>query len=998
MKKHRNHPLPLATAIAMALGGTSATTVFAQDDEDNDQQPTNIIQDDQLEEVVVTGIRGSLVSSRNLKRDSQGIVDGIVAEDIGKFPDTNLAESMQRIAGVSIDRSAIGEGQRVTVRGVGPDFNLVTLNGRQMPASRIEDTGASSSRAFDFANLASEAISAVEIKKTSRADLPTGGIGATVNIKTTRPLDARRTIANIGLKGVYDESTSDGDSITPEISGIFSTLNEAETFGVALTASYQDRNLGFNQAAVANGWRPFAGDEANWGTIPFEGTPGSENITNRPAATDIYSVPQNLVYSFNEVQRERTNGQLTFQFRPIDEFTATLDYTYAENQLATQRSELSAWFNFGPSVSSWTDGPVASPLVYSETINPATADICSGAADFATVNELGSVGLNLEWDATDNLVLSFDYHDSDSESGADSPLGSNSVIGACAFARGTTTADFSGDFPILSVDLPPGQTTLDASQFLQTGRSFRNSFMRSEVEQANLSGKFYFADESSLDFGVLATEVNNRSAFSNVQTDSWGGFGTPADYPDAVWGQLRSVAGAFDNMPGIGGASSIFPNYFDWDFDAVRQAGIAVAGGDPSSFLATDNFNTDRRTNEDSLAAFLQYNTSFQIGDMPANLSVGVRYEETDIVSSALVPTATGILWVAPNEFSVQFTDPAFTTLDGSYDYVLPNLDFNVSPRDDMVVRASYSETIGRPGWGDIQGGQTISQLIRIDGGTGNQGDPGLLPLESENIDLSFEWYYNEESYVSVSYFRKDIDNYVGITTIQDTPFDLPHPGQGARFAEAVAAVGTDLQDVRNYIFENYGDTPEVNQTGVDANGNAIGTIAGIPGEDPATVFNIVVPSNQQAAEIDGWELSVQHMFGETGFGAQANFTVVDSNIGYDNADRGDQFAIEGLSDSANLVAFYETDKWGARLAWNWRDEFLSGRFDPSGLPNPVYTDAYDQFDLNINYNVNDNLTLFLEGINVTDEIQRLRGRADNQTLFVTQTGARYMIGGRYNF
>src|SRR5690349_23055920 len=153
-----------------------------------------------LEEVVVTGIRGSLTSSMNLKRDSQGVVDGIVAEDIGKFPDTNLAESLQRISGVSIDRSSIGEGQRVTVRGVGPDFNLVLLNGRQMPVSSIQDTVASNSRAFDFANLASEAVAAVEVYKTSRSETPTGGIGASINIKTTRPLDAPGMHTSLGVK------------------------------------------------------------------------------------------------------------------------------------------------------------------------------------------------------------------------------------------------------------------------------------------------------------------------------------------------------------------------------------------------------------------------------------------------------------------------------------------------------------------------------------------------------------------------------------------------------------------------------------------------------------------------------------------------------------------------------------------------------------------------------------------------------------------------------
>ena len=154
----------------------------------------------EVQSVVVTGLRQSLLSSMNLKRNSDGIVDGIVAEDIGKFPDTNLAESLQRISGVSIDRS-IGEGSKITVRGVGPDFNLVLLNGRQMPTSNLGDLNG---RAFDFANLASEAISQLQVYKTGRADSPTGGIGATINVMTARPLD------NPGMRASIDASSCHG--------------------------------------------------------------------------------------------------------------------------------------------------------------------------------------------------------------------------------------------------------------------------------------------------------------------------------------------------------------------------------------------------------------------------------------------------------------------------------------------------------------------------------------------------------------------------------------------------------------------------------------------------------------------------------------------------------------------------------------------------------------------------------------------------------------------
>ena len=322
----------LATALLLALSAPVCAQSAGENDDEKDALAEN--SPEELDTIKITGIRRSLKSSRDFKRDAQGVVDGIVAEDIGKFPDTNLAESLQRITGVSIDRSA-GEGSKVTVRGVGPDFNLVLLNGRQMPASSIADTGPSNSRAFDFANLASEAVSGIEVYKTSRASTPTGGIGATINIKTARPLDNPAFLANIGIKGVTDTSGDNlpgslqGDSVTPEVSGIISAKSTDGKFGIALTASYQEREFGFSQVSVPNGWRVFRGDENNWGTIPQPGTTGSENITNRPGPDDIYSVPQNLNYSVNGLKRQRTNGQLTLQYAPTDRITTTLDYTAA---------------------------------------------------------------------------------------------------------------------------------------------------------------------------------------------------------------------------------------------------------------------------------------------------------------------------------------------------------------------------------------------------------------------------------------------------------------------------------------------------------------------------------------------------------------------------------------------------------------------------------------------------------------------------------------------
>ena len=993
----QQHAVPRKQLLVTALLLAMTSPVMAQDaNADQDAKPAKSATGDakDLDTVVVVGIRGALQSAMNLKRDSQGVVDGIAAEDIGKFPDTNLAESLQRISGVSIDRS-IGEGSKVTVRGVGPDFNLVLLNGRQMPASSIEATNASNSRAFDFANLASEAIAGVEVYKTSRAETPTGGIGATINIKTARPLESG-PLANIGLKAVHDTSAGNlpdlmkGSSWTGEVSGIYSGVFADGRLGLALSGSYQDRDLGYNEGGVAGGWYACP----RW-CDPLSQAGPAANATNAPGTGDVYSLPQNMMYALNSVQRQRTNAQATLQFKATDRITATLDYTYSENRIQHRRHELSTWFNQLATATSWTDGPVAAPLTYTEAASG--ADLAMAGALFATRNENKSLGFNVEWAASDALSLELDYHASTAESGADSPYGSNNVIGTAAFVRGTTSVDFNGDLPILNVQLPSGMTQVPAGGMMVTGSSFRNSYMKSEVDQGQVRGQFTFQNYSKLNFGVANTKVENRTAYNFTQRDDWGGFGGgAADYNDALW-----VADDMNRYFGeFGGSNSMFGQFFLFDFDAVRDAAIAARGGASGAYLPPANFTTDRRTTEKSRSAYLQWSNSW--GDTrPLNAAFGVRYEKTDVTARALVPIATGLLWTGSNEFSVQYGAPDFTELKGNYQYWLPSIDLGWELTDQMVVRASYGHSIGRPQWNHIQGGQTIDSFAAYEGGTGNQGDPGLKPLEARNFDLSFEWYYDQASYVSVGWFRKNIDNYIGTSSVELSHPDLHTPVGGAYFNAAVAngctVGGADFRNcVRQYIFTNHANTPGVTVTGMDSAGNLTGTIAGQPG-DPSAVFRITVPVNQDSNMLRGWELNAQHMFGDSGFGMSANYTIVDSNLTYDDYNLNEQFPLVGLSDSANLVGFYDKGAWQVRAAYNWRDKFLTSTWD-SWRPNPIYVEDYGQVDVNISYKVNDRLTLQAEAINLTDATMRSHGRHERQTFLATQTGPRYMFGLRYKF
>ena len=965
---------------------------------------------DEVQTVTVTGIRASLESSLALKRDAHGVVDGITAEDVGKFPDTNLAESMQRISGVSIDRAA-GEGSKITVRGFGPDYNMILLNGRQLPTSTVLATGASTSRAFDFANLASESISSLEVWKTSKASQPAGGIGATINIKTARPLEQHGTVASFGIKGSYDQANdrlpADDKSakLTPEISGIYSDTFADRKFGVSVTGSYQVHDGGYNQASTS-GWHTFTGTANDWGTVPQPGAAGSQNITNRPCPTCLYQIPQSIDFSVNGIKRERTNGQLTLQWQPVSTFTSTLDYTYSQNVVKTKASDVSSWFNYGPSISSWTSGPVSGPLLYAETLGlpacvapnttncggPGLADIAMGGNWSAIKTTLRSLGLNLVWKASPSLRFEADGHSSNSTSGSDSPYGTNADLGTATFNRGTTSVDFSHPFPIMSIVGEPS-----AAANLVTGSSFRNSYMKSNIQQLQVKGSWDATDTQSVDFGVNITHVKNRTAYGNVDQGTWGGATTAADYPDSVW-HPATLSKYFSRMSGSG-SPAVFQDWFTFNFPQVDA--IAASVGDPTHYVAPSVFTTDIRTKENTTSLFGQYNWDGEFWHLPMNLTGGLRYEKTDVTSSGLVQIpipGAGLDWTSNNELYPQYGPTNnFTTLKGGYHYLLPAIDYDTSLTHDLKLRLSYGDTIARPTYDQIQGGLALASPVRVNGGTGNVGDPNLKPLRSHNLDASLEWYYGKTSYASVGFFHKNVSNYIGTSIVNSTPYNIPTPIGGTYYNAGLAACGSaDVTCIRNYIFAHYNGQPGVTQTGTDSLGNATGSIQGQPG-NPTTTFAITVPVNAHNASLHGFEFNVQNEFGHTGLGVAANYTLVVSGLKYDNDSVGSQFALVGLSNTANVVGYYEDEKFNARVAYNWRGQFLQSTQDGQGY-NPVYVEPYHQIDMTLGYNVNTHLSFTLDALNLNDGVIRSHSRTTEALESIVQTGRRFLVGARYKF
>ena len=1002
----RVKPVAVACHLTVALFATASAQAQAQA-QDSTQS---------LETVVITGIRKSMETTLNLKRQATGFVDGIVAEDIGKFPDTNLAESMQRIAGVSIDRNMSGEGSQVTVRGVGPQFNMVLLNGRQMPTSN------GAGRAFDFANLSSDSVSALEVYKTARASSPTGGIGATINVKTARPLDVRETIASIGIKANYDQSIGRlpseiaGSKVTPEISGIYSTSFGDRTIGISISGNYSKRNSGSNNAFTGNGWQTQPITNGATGTA-YDGVPAG-NLKNFP--TSGYVTHTNDVrYRVTDLERERINGQAVLQFAPTKELKFTLDHTIAINATKQNAIENSSWF--GPSYSGPLNGQppttfVATGQVYDPIIQSATwdgtHDYAMYVAQQAVKTKLNSTGFNAAWKVSEKLNIDFDAHKSTSRTNPDSPYGDTNVIDLALFNQGNTTMYYDQKFPVMQ---SPG-LKYDSSKTTVTGSQFTNNISYQDVDQVQASGTYKLSADDKLLAGLGFTKLKNRSAGSNNFHGDWGGIGPQGSFKDMNVAQYN-IASFYGRIPGSSDSRQ-FPTFFVPNFEQLRAqavknaqtyrptslagtGGLSAADADAYFKPYTDFTNgNDWRTTEKSTAAFGQWDHAFET-TIPMNVSVGLRYEQTKITSSSQVTSYNGTTWYAENEVRLDGATTTFGTKDGKYSYVLPSIDWDADLTSDIKVRASYGVNIGRPSFGDMLGGVALnanSGRYNIHG-AGSTGDPALKPLKSKNLDLSAEYYYAKSSYVAAGAFYKKVSDFFTTKTVQQTFAGLNQPASGTYF-DAARASGIPADSpklLRNYIFQHYNGQPGVTVTDASDPTFLKGNIAGtIPGAQPL-IFDITTPSNAGGDNIKGLEFNFQHMFSTSGFGVSGNYTKVSSGLKYRNdASSTDvQSPLVGVSDSANLVGFFENDVWSIRGAYNWRDAFLLGNDNGN---NPRYTEAYGQVDASIGYKIGKNLTLQADLLNLNDGYIRTHGRSKNEIISAIQTGRRYLVGARYRF
>ena len=887
---------------------------------------------DDVEIIQVSGIRSSLKASMDAKKNASVVSDGIKAEDLGKFPDLNVAESLQRITGVSIDRSG-GEGQAVTIRGFGPQFNTVLVNGRQMAS---ETQG----REFAFDSIAAEMIVGADIYKTTTASMQEGGIGGTVGLLTARPFDYQGFTAVASVKGMY-ESLSEETS--PNFSALVSNTFKDDTVGVLFSVSRSERDVQINQISTA-GWRP------------------GQTISNRNDGvlfTNAY-IPRNWDQIVDSQQRTRTNANLVLQYAASEDVTITLDGSMSKFEVDSLVTDLASWFEPDRVGSATIDPATGTLLTFSQDIglagfgdNPGSGN---PASDFVSTTRNSrdvsnkAFGLNVDWDINESLSAEFDLSNSTAENDRAGKDRFN-VVGII----NNYSFDGTGSTPTVRHD-GFGDGALPDANLSRLHYNEKGNTPTFEDEITEIKADFtYRADNdvfTGAKFGAFYQD-REKSAFQISGSQcAFCGYNEPA--PNDTINFRPFTANNF--FPGL------IDTFYTYDGDAMID--LLAARGVP---IETSLQNNRYSVNEEIKALYADFTFEYDLGDMPVYLNVGARYSQTNIDVSAVQSFISDIIPTSDRTLFQNVFGPATDIVEGgSYSNLLPNINLKFELQEDMVLRFAVYDSLTRPTMTELSPATTFNEPRRQNL-TAQGGNPTLKPFRSENWDISYEWYYGDASIFTFAIFNKEVDDFITTLTGSET-YTLADRADTVGFT-CSPDNNVECSDPLITIADELNGTQEV--------------------------YSVTRPANGESARVTGYEVAITHIW-DNGFGFTANATVVDSSVEL-GADTDTSFALEGLGDSQNLVVFYEADNWQARLAYNNREGFLR-QIDNGFNGEPINTETFGQFDISASYDINETVTVFFEGINITEEELRQNGRFANQTYSIEDNGSRFSLGVRATF
>lgn len=946
--------------MAAAIFAIMSAAAYGEADAETEAQKNDA--QSALEEVEVTGIRSSLKAASDVKRDSAVVQDSIVAEDLGKFPDQNVAESLQRIAGVSIDRHN-GEGSQITVRGFGPRFNRVTLNGRTLATSEV-------GRNFDFQVLASELIAGADVIKSPMAKTPEGSIGAHVSINTARPLDKPGLQMASSLNAKYGELSGEWN---PEVSGIISNTFADDKIGVSLAYSNQESDNRYDSAGTTR-----------WLILDPSSVTGDIKDTDGNVVTpDLLRHPGRIEFALGQEQRERQGFNATVQFAPSENVVTTFDYMHTDFSAMTQAQGMQAGLQFP----NWSDvvvsenGTVLSGTKFSGWVpvpggwnwTPYRLDGLFQA--LGKEAQTDAFGFNTVMDI-DDLSLSLDIGHSKATASRRSDLLVPNYVGP-QDENGRTNDSMRFDFR--GVDVVDMDTTIDYGD-PSVVRAHWNQVAHNElvddITEAKLDGSYglelefnAFVTLESVDMGVAysdRTKSNNR--YETPHVDNCGLInpgmnicGQMKDMPDEVF----TKAPVSDFMRD---ASGEFPSTFVFaDIDAYHAAIREMTGLDYWP-LEQHVVTASGSATEEAESAYAQFNLRGEVAGMAWRGNIGARYVDTTTTSTGYGKrrlNINGFLIDGQAILDVGYSEPGQITAKQQYDDLLPSMNFSIDITDEWLARFAASKVMSRPAIDDI-GPQTTYWDVHAGSFSQSGGNPYLLPYEADQLDFALEYYTDGGDAYAINLFRKDIKQFISSTTVLDNTPDI---WTGSEW------IDTDIN------IPGYGQVYET----------------------------VNKKQNRAGGLVQGVELAARHDFDYlpgffAGFGVQANYTWAQTkDEGAEPIDLpgvkdpGDK--LEGFAeDSFNLVAYYDRNGIWARLAYNWRDDFLRARAGQRSGGLPEYTGAYGQLDFSASYAMNKHFSLTAEAINLTNEEVFQYADVEERLISRQYSGPRYRVGVRAKF
>lgn len=945
----------IANIISLAVRGlvVSALSISAVQAEE-----TTAKDDANVEVIEVTGIRSSIQKSMAIKQDASGFVDAISAEDVGKLPDANVAEALQRIPGVSIQRNR-GEGDFVSIRGLGPDFVRGSVNGRSLLSATEQvdpningGINTSTGRAANFDVLPSEMISTLEVVKSASAKQVEGGIGGVVNVKTARPLQVGNKFVG-SVQGVYRDFNEETD---PVLSGLGSWKNDDETFGILGVVAYSERTIREDFSRT-------------FGYFPSSavGTVGPFDIDNNGFSDGITSIPfplSNNLESYNE-DRERFTLSTTAQWMPDADTEVVLDVFYSDRQVESTSSNLIFLpIPFPSDLSAQTVNPDGSIQVGDLVTNGAFTTIPSSLRPELTTDKQAydddviSVGLNASktidvWTLTTDLSYSiakgtnnFDRVRYDGNNGT--------------FAFSTEAAEHG--FNITQLNAGGGANTDIGNAANYVVSVFDDRFSSNEDEEYAFQFDAIRAIDSDVISGIeMGARIRVREK-DKLSKNNGGGVGVSGA------GTLASDAG-FDR-----GAT----NFLDGDFNStfayndIAFPNNASARAALAPYMADNGLTTDIADNplgtfnveESTYAAYFQVNLDGEIGNVPYVGDFGFRV----VTTKQTINGFDAELRITDNggQDTTIFDDLAtgastsFQSKD-TYTNVLPSMNIRFELDEGLFLRIAASKTLTRPTFNALSPGLTVNANCSCDNNgdnfavSGSAGNPGLSPYEATNYDLGLEWYYeNGAAYAGL--FHKTLENYIAVVSNQN-----------------VTTLGSE----------------EIRAIGIEQDGSS----------NSIPLDQLSQPDNQGEANVTGLELGYLQSF-DSGFGYNLNLTLTENSAEF--VDSGDDIDFPGVSKrSYNATGFYENEGFAARLSYSYRSEYLLVPDGVGGLGSQIVADEYGQLDASISYDINENFTVFANAVNLSNEEQELREEIPNAgSRFYSKShvGTRYTLGVRATF